>query len=153
MCFHEQSWHTWKIVYLKEQSVGIKFCFHWEKMLSKLTKCCKWLLDSRKWEEYKLLGGFPSSQVDDAQCLECPSTSNTDQRLDRGQEFALKTDDSLFVKLTCWELQVGQYTARAESMSMCQIAAKFMPCTCPIWFVCAWISGHKHNKFFPFQKL
>lgn len=83
---------------------------------------------------------FTSSMtsVDDAQCLGCPSTSNTDQRLDRGYEFALKTEDSLCVKLTCWELQVGQHIAHAERQyehvsDCCQIHALHLPtllCLC-----------------------
>ena len=51
---------------------------------------------------------------------------------------ALKTDDSLSVRLTCWELQVGQYIMRAERQYehvsyCCQIRALHLPnliCLC-----------------------
>jgi len=94
------------------------------------------------------------ASADDAQCLKCTSTSNTDQRLDRGQEFALKTEDSLSVKLTCWELQVGQNTVRAERQyehvsDCCQIRALHMPN-----LLCLYMNfWPKTKQVFPFQKL
>ena len=67
---------------------------------------------------------------------------------------SLKTEDSLSVKLTCWELQVGRYIAHAERQyehvsDCCQICALHPPtllCLCMnFWPYIKWV--------FPFQKL
>ena len=50
---HKRFWCTWKMAYLKGHYVCIKFWVKLSKILQKLSKRWKKLLESRQWEERK----------------------------------------------------------------------------------------------------